>query len=171
MFWAKTCYWLVARISKYYSPVCSNRWLHSRIWGSGNIWLSWHLLLVVLGHVFQPVSSVGNHFRLWKRGWQGKEKDEITAGELLWLSFHRAQWLKVNLEFCTLSDCPGVFLTSNIQSCRLQAGIKTASLLLDVWNFSFRLSNGSKAYERRVSSCHCINVNHIFTHWNSFSAV
>lgn len=44
-----------------------------------------------------------------KKGWQGKEEDEITAGELLWLSVHRAQWLKVNLEFCTLSDCPGIF--------------------------------------------------------------
>lgn len=74
-------------------------------------WRFWEYL-ASLGESLWPCVSASLFSRKlswhWKKGWQGKEEDEITAGELLWLSFHRAQWLKVNLEFCTLSDCPGV---------------------------------------------------------------
>lgn len=63
---------------------------------------------------------------LKKRGWRGKEEDEITAGELLWLSVHRAQWLKVNLEFCTRSDCRGVFSHQTSGCVPLQTGIKAS---------------------------------------------
>lgn len=66
------------------------------------------MLLIVLGRVFQPLSlQQETVFSVEKKG--VTEEDEITAGELLWLSVHRAQWLKVNLEFCTRSDCRGVF--------------------------------------------------------------
>lgn len=150
VFQAKTCYWLVTHALKCRPQTWSNTWLY---WGggsSGNICLSWRVLPAVLGCGFQPSSFAGNCLWHWKKGWQGKEEDEITAGELLWLSVHRAQWLKVNLEFCAPSDCPGVFfLTSNIQLCPLQTGIKNffLNLLLAVCNFGFRLSAAaSKAF-------------------------
>lgn len=175
VFQAKTCYWLVTHALKCRPQTWSNTWLY---WGggsSGNICLSWRVLPAVLGCGFQPSSFAGNCLWHWKKGWQGKEEDEITAGELLWLSVHRAQWLKVNLEFCAPSDCPGVFfLTSNIQLCPLQTGIKNffLNLLLAVCNFGFRLSAAaSKAFfffffASDVSHCHCELT---FTCWSEFN--
>lgn len=119
---ALTPYWLFAHVPKYCPQTWSNRWQYWGGGGSGNICASWRVLPVLLGCGFQPLSSAGSCLQRWKKGWQGKEEDEITAGELLWLSFHRAQWLKVNLEFCTLSDCPGVFShqTSSCVPSRLE---------------------------------------------------
>lgn len=70
-------------------------------------------------------SWAGNCLQCGEKGWQGREEDEITAGELLWLSVLRAQWLKVNLEFCTHSDCLGVFShqTSGCVPSRLELNL------------------------------------------------
>lgn len=136
-------------------------------------WRFWEylpLLASVLGREFQLLFSRKLSPALKKKEWQGKEEDEITAGELLWLSFHRAQWLKVNLEFCTLSDCPGVFShqTSSCVASRLELKL-LLNLLLSVWNFSFRLSSGSKAFARNFSCSHHINPDLIFTYWSEFN--
>lgn len=136
-------------------------------------WRFWEylpLLASVLGREFQLLFCRKLSPALKKKGWQGKEEDEITAGELLWLSFHRAQWLKVNLEFCTLSDCPGVFShqTSSCVASRLELKL-LLNLLLSVWNFSFRLSSGSKALARNFSCNHHVNPDLMFTYWSEFN--
>lgn len=133
---------------------------------SGNIRLFWRALPIVLG----PSDFRDNFLQQetcvepWKkRGDRAKEEDEITAGELLWLSARRAQWLKVNLEILHSLWLPGTFLffffflsplTSNIRLCPLPDGNQSPLLWMccslcgasAVW-----LSSASKASARKVS--------------------
>lgn len=132
-------------------------------------WRFWEYL-PLLASVAGSLYCRETFFSVEKRGDRAKRRMRSQQESCCGLAFTELNGLKL-IWNSALSLIAREFFSHQTSSCvpsRLELKL-LFDLLLAVWNFSFRLSGGSKAFARNFEYCHQINTELILTHGSEFN--